>query len=359
MNTSKASAIRLCSTADGVHVAYATAGKGPPLVMMPNWFTHLELNWKSSAWRHWNETFSRDHTLVRFDPRGSGLSDRDVQMLSLEGWVRDLEAVVDVLELAHFPLLGFCQGAAVAITYAARHPDRVDRLVLYGGYTQGMYKIGKPEAKKMAESMEEMIRQGWGVDTPAYQELFARLLMPEGNAEQISWLCEQQRRSTVAEHAARFFRAFQMIDITETVSQVRTPALVLHQRHDSMVPFAHGQHMASLLPDAHFVPLDGKNHMILPDEPAWETFTTAVGEFLAVDRTPGDTRGFGELTQREYAVLDCIARGLSNREIADTLFISMKTVGNHITHIFSKIDVTNRSQAIVRARDAGMGRPSE
>lgn len=357
MTTTQPSAIRLCSTSDGVNIAYATAGKGPPLVLIPSWFTHLEFNWKSSAWRHWNETFSRDHTLVRHDPRGCGLSDREVESLSLEGWVRDLEAVVDALELQHFPLLGFCQGAAVAVTYAARHPERVDRLVLYGSYVQGMYSVGDPETARMAQSMEEMIRQGWGVDTPAYQELFARLLMPEGNAEQISWLCEQQRRSTAAEHAARFFHAFNSIDITETVAQVQVPALVLHQRYDGMIPFAWGQHMATLLRDARFVPLEGKNHMMLPDEPAWATFTAAVDDFLAGDRETDDAREFQHLTQREYAVLDCIARGLTNQEIADALFISLKTVGNHITSIFSKLGVKYRSQAIVRARDAGMGRP--
>lgn len=356
MTSLKPSAIRLCATTDDVNIAYATVGNGPPLVMFPNWVTHLEFNWKSSAWRHWNEALSRNNTLVRLDPRGCGLSDREVEDLSLDGWVRDLEAVIDALELERFPLLGFCQGAAVAVTYAARHPERVERLVLYGSYPRGMYVAGDPEGVKMAQSMEEMIRQGWGVDTPAFQELFARLLMPEGNAEQISWLCEQQRRSTTAEAAARFFHAFQSIDISDIAPRVRAPALVLHQRNDGMVPFAWGQHMATLLPDARFVPLEGKNHFILPDEPAWATFTTTVGEFLGQANSSG---AFPDMTAREYAVLDCIARGLSNQEIADTLFISLKTVGNHITRIFSKLGVTSRSQAIVRAREAGLGQPPE
>src|SRR5699024_3678591 len=153
--------IRLCATSDGVNIAYTTTGRRPPLVFLSSWFTHLEFNWKSSAWRHWNETFSRSNTFVRHDPRGCGLSDREVETLSRDGWVRDLEAVVDTLGLKHFPLLGFCQGAAVAVTYAARHPERVDRLILYGSYIQGMYKTGDPETIKMAQSMEEIIRQGW------------------------------------------------------------------------------------------------------------------------------------------------------------------------------------------------------
>jgi len=359
MKTSKPSTIRLCATSDGVNIAYTTTGQGPPLVFLSSWFTHLEFNWKSSAWRHWNETFSRSNTFVRHDPRGCGLSDREVETLSLEGWVRDLEAVVDTLGLKHFPLLGFCQGAAVAVTYAARHPERVDRLILYGSYIQGMYKTGDPETIKMAQSMEEIIRQGWGISTPAYQELFARLLMPEGSMEQIGWLCEQQRRSTTAEHAARFFHAFQTIDISQDVARVRAPALVLHQRDDGMVPFDRGQQMATLLHDARFVPLEGKNHMILPDEPAWATFTAEVDDFLRTSRDNEQAEEFRELTRREYMVLKCIARGLSNEEIADTLFISTKTVGNHITHIFSKLGVSSRSQAIVRARDADVGRPPD
>ena len=355
MPTCRPSTIRLCSTRDGVNIAYATSGKGPPLVFVSNWFTHLEFNWKSSAWRHWNETFSRHNTLVRMDPRGCGLSDREAEPLSLDGWVCDLEAVVDALELEHFPVLGFCQGAAVAVTYAFRHPERVDRLILYGSYPRGMYAVGDPQGIKMAQSMEEMIRQGWGADTPAFQELFARLLMPEGNAEQIGWLCEQQRRSTTAAHAARYFHAFQSIDVIDIAPQVRTPALVLHQRSDAIVPFAWGQHMASLLPDARFVPLEGKNHMMLPDTPAWATFVAEVDEFLDADRESGHARDFRDLTQREYAVLDCIARGSTNQEIADALFISLKTVGNHVTHVFAKLGVSNRSQAIVRAREAGLG----
>lgn len=357
MTTSKPSAIRLCATSDGVNIAYTTTGKGPPLIFISNWFTHLEFNWKSSAWRHWNEALSRRNTLVRHDPRGCGLSDREVESLSLEDWVRDLEAVVDALELTQFPLLGFCQGAAVAVTYAARHPERVDKLILYGSYPQGMYKRGDPEAARMAQSMEVMIQQGWGMDTPAYQELFAKLLMPEGDAEQISWLCEQQRRSTTAEYSARYFHAFESIDIAHTAPGVDTPALVLHVRNDAMVPFACGQHMATLLPDARFVPLEGKNHMMLPDEPAWTTFTAEVDDFLGDDRDAANPGEFAQLTQREYAILECIARGLSNEEISDRLFISVKTVGNHITRVFSKLGVANRSQAIVQARDAGLGQP--
>jgi len=346
--------IRVCTTADGVNIAYARAGGGPPLVLAPSWFTHLQFNWESAAWRHWNAAFTERHTLIRYDPRGCGLSDRDVADLSFEGWVRDLEAVADSLDIERFPIMGFCQGAAVALAYAARHPERVSRLILYGSYPQGIYVAGDADAVRLARSMAEMIRQGWGVDTPAYQELFARLLMPEGNSEQVGWLCEQQRRSTSAATAAELFDMFQSIDVSGIAPQVPHPALVVHQRHDAMIPFANGQRMAALLPNARLLPLEGRNHMILPDEPAWEVFVTEVREFLAQDR-PGADGALAALTERERAVLERIARGLTNEEIARALALSEKTVRNHITSIFAKLDVKHRAQAIVMARDAGLG----
>lgn len=347
--------IRICQTTDGVNVAYATSGKGPPLVLAPGWFTHLQYNWESGVWRHWNQAFSEHNTLIRYDPRGCGLSDREVVNLSFEAWIQDLEAVADALALEQFPILGFCQGAAAAIAYTAKHPERVSRLVLYGSYPQGIYTSTDTEAIKLAQSMEEMIRQGWGVDVTAYQEMFARLLMPEGEPEQLASLCEQQRRSTSAVTAARLFNVFQSFDVRAEAETIQQPVLVIHQRNDSMIPFAQGQRMAGLLPNAQLVSLEGRNHMMLPDEPAWHTFLAAVRDFLGADVASVVT-GMNGLTEREQAVLDGIARGLSNPEIADTLHISEKTVRNHITHIFSKLDVKNRGQAIVLARDAGLGR---
>lgn len=346
--------IRICSTADDVHIAYARSGSGPPLVFAPGWFTHLQFNWESAVWRHWNDALSEHHTLVRFDPRGCGLSDRDVADLSFEGWIRDLEAVADTLTLQRFPILGFCQGAAVAVAYAARHPERVSRLILYGSYPQGVYATGDSDAIKLAKGMEEMIRQGWGVDVPAYQELFARLLMPEGGPPMLRWLCEQQRRSTSAQTAARLFEVFQSLDVRDLAKTIEQPALVVHLRSDCMIPFVQGQHMAALLPNAQFVPLEGRNHMMLPDESAWGEFLSAVHGFMDEEAVlPAGE--FAELTTRERAVLESIASGLSNEEIAGRLFISAKTVRNHITRIFAKLGVQSRRQAIVHARRAGLG----
>jgi pimeloyl-ACP methyl ester carboxylesterase/DNA-binding CsgD family transcriptional regulator len=350
--------IRICSTVDGVSVAHARSGRGPPLVFAPGWFTHLQFNWESAVWRHWNEALSERRTLVRYDPRGCGLSDRNVQDLSFDGWIRDLEAVADANGLRRFPILGFCQGAAVAVAYAARHPERIGRLVLYGSYPRGVYAGGDAEAIRLARGMREIIDQGWGVDVPAYQELFAKLLMPEGGPEMLRWLCEQQRRSTSAHSAARFFDVFQSFDVRAAARSIAQPVLVAHLRHDCMIPFERGREMAALLPDARFVPLEGRNHMMLPDEPAWSAFVSVVSDFLAeeADEAFGDPASdFDALTARERVVLESIADGLSNDEIAARLYVSPKTVRNHVTRIFDKLGVDSRPQAIVHARRAGIG----
>lgn len=347
--------IRICQRDDGVNIAYATSGAGPPLVLAPGWFTHLQLNWESAVWRHWNQSLSRYYTLVRYDPCGCGVSDREVPDLSFGAWVRDLKAVTDALELDNFPILGFCQGAAVAVAYSALYPARVSRLILYGSYPQGIYTTSDTDGIKLAQGMEEMIRQGWGVDAPAYQELFANLLIPEGSSEYLAALCDLQRRSASAEVAAQLFNVFQSFNVCEQARSIDQPVLVVHQRRDSMIPFEQGQRMAGLLPNAQFLPLEGTNHMMTPDEPSWDSFMTAIHAFLADEKASTGNR-LEALTTREHAVLDRIARGLSNGEIADNLCISEKTVRNHITHIFAKLDIRNRSQAIVRARDAGLGR---
>ena len=155
--------IQFCTTQDGVRLALAKAGEGPPLVRTANWFTHLELDWESAIWRHWFEALADGRTLVRYDPRGSGLSDRNVNDFSLEAWISDLEAVVDAAGLQRFPLLGLCQGGVVAVAFAARHPERVSRLILYDSYLSGAYAEGVDQRlEKQARTMSEMIELGWG-----------------------------------------------------------------------------------------------------------------------------------------------------------------------------------------------------
>jgi len=350
--------IRFCTSFDGTRIAHATAGTGPPLVRVANWVTHLELDWEGPIWPPWFEALSRDHTLVRYDLRGCGLSDRPVDDLSLDAWVRDLEAVVDALGLDRFSLLGLCQGGSIAVAYAARHPARVRRLLLYDTYTHGALVEGQRIFERVrAEALTQMIKVGWGRRNAAFRKVFVDLLVPEGSREQQRWLAELQRQSTSPEMAARLWRAFHEIDIRDVAPRVQAPSLVFHVKNDAMIPFQMGCRLASLIPEARFVPLDGNNHILLPEEPAWERFVSELHGFLADDGVPAtEADGFCELTPREREVLDLMAQGISNGQIAEELFISPKTVRNHVSRIFSKLDVGRRAEAIVQAREAGFGR---
>lgn len=353
--------IRLCTTADGVRVAWASSGTGPALVKTANWLTHLDLERDNPACRHWLAAHSRRHRLVRYDPRGSGLSDRDVSRLDLETWVRDLEAVVDAAHLERFALVGGCQGCAVAVAYAARHPERVSRMVLYGGYVRGAYTPGMdPQARDDARTLQRIIQMGWGRPATAFRQLFTELLMPGGTAEEVAALTELARHSTSPANAARFWEAFHGFDVADAARRVTAPTLVLHARRDAMVPFDMGRNLASLIPGARFVPLEGGNHILLERDPAWTHYLEEVEPFLGDDGAdaPDAEADFAAagLTRREIQILDQLARGLSNDEIAACLCISPRTVRNHVTSIFGKLAVARRSQAIVRAREAGLGR---
>ncbi len=351
--------IHFCTSRDGVRIAFAAAGERPPLVRVNNWFTHLEIDWANPVWQHWIDAFTQRRMLIRFDPRGSGLSDRNVTNFSLGAWVADIEAVVDAAGLRRFPLLGLCQGAAIAIAYAARHPDRVSRLVLYSPYLHGAYVAGVPKRfVKQAHALAQMIEVGWGREAGAFREVFANLLMPDGGREQLKWIGELQRKSAAPETAYRLWNAFHSFDVRAEAGKVTAPTIVFHARGDAMVPFDAGRQVAAAIPNARFVPLESKNHILLQREKAWEVFRKEVDDFLDADEHVGPvTDGWlSGLTEREQELLDSVARGLTNAEIAERLRISDKTVRNHITSIFSKLGVEYRAQAIVAARKAGLGR---
>ena len=344
--------IRFCRSFDGTRIAYATAGEGPPLVKAPHWLTHLEYEWQSPIWRRWIASLAQGRTLVRMDERGCGLSDRGVREFSLAHYVNDLEAVIDAAGLERFALFGHSQGGAIALEYAARHPERVSHLVLLGTYARGRLKR-LPQRREESEAQLKLVEVGWGGDDPSYRQFFASQFMPGATLEQLRLMSELQRMSSSPEDAVRILRSFYEIDVSESLPRISCPTLVLHARGDLRVGFEEGRSVAAAIPDARFVPLESDNHILLEHEPAFARFFAELDAFL-----PGKRASFPVLTARESEILEHIARGLDNAQIAARLALSEKTVRNHITHIFDKIGVESRAQAIVLARERGLGRES-
>lgn len=271
--------IKYCRASDGVRLAYAISGSGPILVKSANWMNHLEYDWESPIWRHVFRGLSRNHTLIRYDARGNGMSDWDVDELSLGAWVSDLETVVNSAGVERFPLLGISQGCAISVAYAVRHPERVSHLVLYGGFALGGKKRA-PAEKERRNAMMTLMRLGWGADHPGFRQMFTGMLMPGGTHEQADIFNELQRRTTSPECAARYFDVANDLDITDLLAVVQTPTLVMHARGDLMVPIEAGRQLAAGIPGARFVALQGQNHLFLQDEPATDRFFEEIGRFL-------------------------------------------------------------------------------
>jgi class 3 adenylate cyclase/pimeloyl-ACP methyl ester carboxylesterase len=274
--------IHFCMTSDGVQLAWSRVGSGPPLVKTGHWMTHLEFDFESPIWATLYRELAGDHTLIRYDVRANGLSDREVEEISFESYVRDLEAVVDAAGLKQFALLAVSQGCAVAIAYAVRHPERVTRMVLHGGYALGRnHRVLSAAERQQWEAMLTLVRLGWGQDNPAFRQMFTSQFVPDATKEQADWLNELQRMSTSAEDAVRGMIATSEVDVTGLLSRVSVPTLVTHLRDDVRVPFDLGRRLAAAIPGARFVPLPGRNHMILPQEPAFTRFLQEIRAFLA------------------------------------------------------------------------------
>jgi pimeloyl-ACP methyl ester carboxylesterase/DNA-binding winged helix-turn-helix (wHTH) protein len=274
--------IRFCHADDGIRIAYALVGDGPPLVKAANWMTHLDFERRNPVWRHWIDGLSGHRTLLRYDERGCGLSDWDVDRFDFDVWVDDLAAVVDDAGWERFPLLGVSQGAAVAVAFAVRFPERVSRLVLYGSYARGRMARADSEALRRGAALDiELARVGWGSDDPSFRQVFTSQFLPGGSREDWDEFNELQRRTTSADNAVRFLDTFATIDVTAEARRVRCPTIVMHVRDDHRVPWAAAREMAALIPGSRLVTLPGENHLLTAIEPAWPMFLAELDRFLA------------------------------------------------------------------------------
>jgi pimeloyl-ACP methyl ester carboxylesterase/DNA-binding CsgD family transcriptional regulator len=350
--------IAFARSKDKTTIAYALSGEGPPLVRAGTWLTHVHHDWESPIIGHWLRFMSERHTLVRYDPRGCGLSQTDVGTFTFDDWVADLEAVVDRLELQSFPLFGMSQGGAVAAEYAIRHPERVTHLTLYAPLVTGWG--GRTNAvSQQWQSMEKLVLTGWGEDNMAFPSMFAHLFLPQSPPETRQWYAELQRKMATKEVASRFMSVLADLSMFGRLKQVRVPTRVIQIARDQVVDPRSAPGIAGEIPGSEFVSIDSGNHILLEDEPGWQEFKSIFtrhvpGAAAPARRDAAARERIEQLSKREQKILGEIAKGLNNREIAAGLFISEKTVRNHITSIFDKLGVSSRAQAIVMAKESGL-----
>ena len=346
--------IRFARSADGVCIAYAVHGSGPPLLIDACWLSHLQFDWQSPVWRHFLVDVGRVATVIRYDERGHGLSDRGLMDHGLEARVADLEAVADHAGLERFALMAMAQGGPVAIEYAARHPERLTRLIFYGSFA-GDQPPATPEEIELFGVMGSLIKVGWARPTSEFRRVFSSMMIPGGTEEQMRWIDDLQRMAVDADTALLARSQRQVTDSTARLDQLDLPTLVLHSRGDQMQEFGRARHLAASIQGAKLVALESNNHIVLADEPAWPVFLREVTEFLAPDRTAPSTAVADDvvsvLSPRELDILRLAAQGRDNDAIAAELVLSVRTVERHLQNAYAKLGLQGRT-----ARTAAVAR---
>jgi pimeloyl-ACP methyl ester carboxylesterase/DNA-binding CsgD family transcriptional regulator len=346
--------IRFARSADGVGIAYAVHGSGPPLLIDACWLSHLQFDWQSPVWRHYLLELGRIATVIRYDERGHGLSDRTVADHSLQARVADLEAVADDAGFGRFALLAMAQGGPVALEYAARHPDRLTRLIFYGSFA-GDQLATSSEDVELYETMGAMIRVGWARPTSEFRRVFTSMMIPGGTEEQMRWIDDLQRMAVDAETALLARSQRQVTDSSARMAQLDLPTLVLHSRGDRAQPYQRGRDLAAGIRGARLVALESNNHIVLADEPAWPVFMSEMTEFLAPDRITEPATASDDLSSvlspRELDVLRLAAEGRDNDAIAAELVLSVRTVERHLQNAYAKLGLQGRT-----ARTAAVAR---
>ena len=347
--------IRFCRSMDGARLAYAVHGSGPTLVVVSCWLSHLQHDWQSPVWRHFLDEMGGITRLVRYDERGFGLSDWNVTDFSLEARLGDLEAVIDALGVDRFALLGMSGNSPVALAYAARHPERVTRLIVYGGWAGQPPPAPSSQHEADEAAFQAMVRAGWARPDPLFRRVFTNMFIPEATEVQMGWMDDLQRMSTSTENmlASRHERITR--DVSDLLPQVTAPTLVLHARGDRAIDFKHARLLATAIPDARLVALESRNHILLSDEPAWSVFMDEVRAFMEPERADlrhvDDVPPAAALTDREREILRHASDGRSNEEIAEALTLSVRTVERHLSNVYLKLGISGRS-----ARTAAVAR---
>ncbi len=269
---------QFCVSKDGTKLAFATTGDGFPLVKTGHWLTHLELDWRSSVWQPFLDELGKRFQVTRYDQRGSGLSDWSVTDFSLARLVDDLEAVIESAGLKKFAL--YSLGAPISIAYAVRHPERVSRLILHGGYVQGRLVRDAAEEREQGEALQTLIRHGWGKAESAFTKALTSMYIPGGTTEQINSLVQLQRQSTTPENAARLRAAIDQFDVTDLLANVSVPTLVIHARNDGVQSLEEGRKLSAGIRWSQFLMLDSANHIPLQSESAWDVLFRGVATFV-------------------------------------------------------------------------------
>ena len=344
--------VKFCRAPDGVRIAYAVHGSGPPLLVSTCWLSHLQFDWESPVWQHFLRDLGRFATVIRYDERGHGLSDWDVADHSLEHRIGDLEAVADDAGLDRFALMAMSQGGPPAIEYAVRHPERLTRLLFYGS-TAALMHDPTPQEQELFDVFDQMVRIGYGREDSVFRRVFTSMMIPGATEEQKGWLDDLQRVATSADNAYNARRGRASADSRHLLPSLDLPTLVLHGRGDQVVNFAKGRYLAATIPGARLVALESSNHILLGDEPAWQVVVHEVEAFLAPDRdaVPSVAGSADGLSRREREVLTLAAQGLGNDEIAGALHLSVRTVERHLHNVYAKLGVSGRS-----ARTAAVSR---
>lgn len=339
--------VRFCRSADGTRIAYAVHGQGPPLLLDACWLSHLEFDWQSPVWRHYLTELGRIATVIRFDERGHGMSDRDCRDFTLERRIEDLSAVADHAGLRRFAIMAMAQGGPVALHYIHRRPERVSRLICASSYAAASRHVTDDD-RALEEAFQAMIRAGWDRKDPMFRRVFTTMMIPDADEEQMAWLDELHQQAVTARtaYASRLERG--RADASDLLADIHVPTLVIHSRHERMNDFEHGRILAAGIPDARLVPLESRNHILLEHEPAWQVFVREVTEFLADDRAasgaePVVGHGVEALSPREREVLRGAAQGLDNKALADALHLSVRTVERHFQRIYATFGLSGRS----------------